>query len=297
MMPFLQLGSLRSRKLAHCGMNRRAFTLVELLVGIAIIGILASLLLPAMQQAREAARRTTCQSNLRQIGLALQNYHQLLGSLPTGCLEWRPSRRDTHLKNLAWSAMLLPLLDQTNVALSVDFRYPFDHPINRDIAKTDLGIYLCPSAAFRHEKDSGRTDYGGVYGEQITKSTFFDNGVLIYNVPLRHIDILDGLTNTMIVGENTLSNDPFSTPPYPQWIHGNNLFAQAFGVNDKAAITPYPGGFVFVDDEIQSDHRGGAMTVFTCGRYQFLSDSTDRSVLAAMITRAGGECLSDPLID
>ncbi len=272
------------RVLARRGFKGHGFTLVELLVCIAIIGIMASLLLPAIQQAREAARRTTCQSNLRQIGIALQSYHQTLGSLPPGCLEWRPYRGDKRLKNFAWSAMLLPFLEQTDLSLSIDFRNPYDDPINKEVGMADLEIYRCPSSEFRNFKNTGRSDYGGLFGEQITKQPNFNNGVLIYEIPIRHIDILDGLNNTMIVAEDSLSPDP-------QWINGKNVFAQAYGVNDPASIIRYPNGDVFIDNEIHSDHVGGAMSVFTCGRYQFLSNSIDRLVLAAMITRAGGECL------
>ena len=89
----------------------RGFTLIELLVVIAIISVLIALLLPAVQQAREAGRRTSCQNNLHQIGIALAAYHNAHNELPVGCTEWRSAANPT-ARQLAWSARILPELEQ-----------------------------------------------------------------------------------------------------------------------------------------------------------------------------------------
>ena len=123
--------------------RRRAFTLVELLVVMAIIGILISLLLPAVQAVREAARRTQCQNHLRQIGLALHNYHAAYRKFPPGGLEVRPQVRGG--KQLAWSAFVLPFLEESAAFAEVDFRYPFDDPVNQRAAARVIETYLCPS--------------------------------------------------------------------------------------------------------------------------------------------------------
>lgn len=245
-------------------------TLVELLVVIAIIGILVGLLLPAVQAAREAGRKIQCQNNLKQVGLAIQNYESAIKTLPPGCLQWRPFRGNPNLKNFAWSAMILPYMEQTTLHSLVNFNVPFDHPLNSIAAKTPLSVYLCPTVP-THETARGRTDYGGMYGQRITTRTNTDNGLLIYNRAIKFREVTDGITNTLIVSED-------SKGPDGEWINGNNVFEQSGGINDPKVWIG--------DNEIRSQHTGGAMTLFCCGRTQFLSDSIDTLTLAAMITRS-----------
>lgn len=252
---------------------RRGFTIVELMVVIAIVGILVALLMPAVQAARESARRMQCQNHLRQVGLALHNYHAAHRTLPPGCLQWRPFRGNPRLKNFAWSALILPHLEATNVQQLVNFDYPFDHPLNAVARKTNVETYLCPSVPMPSEK-SGKTDYGGIYGQRINTRVNTDNGVFLYDRKISHREILDGLTQTMMVAEDTGGPDA-------EWINGSNIFEQAGGINDPTAWV--------MDNEIRSHHRSGAMVLFSCGRTFFASDSTSRSVLAAMITRDWGD--------
>lgn len=254
--------------------SRVGFTLIELLIVVAIVGLLASLTLPAIQQAREASRRATCQSNLRQIGLALAQYHQSLGTLPPGCSEWRPWRGSPLLKNFAWSALILPYVEQNNLSSRIDFDFPYDHPRNASVATVDLPLYLCPTAISRTQTREGRSDYGGLFGQRITTRNNTNNGVYVYDEPFRFHDILDGLTNTLAIAEDTRGVDA-------QWINGRNIFEQSGGINDPKAWIG--------DNEIRSHHVDGAMTLFCCGRVAFLSNSTDRTALASLITRAGGE--------
>jgi prepilin-type N-terminal cleavage/methylation domain-containing protein/prepilin-type processing-associated H-X9-DG protein len=140
---------------------RRGFTLIELLVVIAIIAVLIALLLPAVQAAREAARRAQCVNNLKQIGLALHNYHQTANSLPYGDGPWW----------IEWSAhsMLLPYLEQGPIYNSINFYNPQDvgstqnwninHPINSSGAYAKLAAFLCPSDLDRLTDPDGHNNY------------------------------------------------------------------------------------------------------------------------------------------
>lgn len=260
-----------SRKMLHRGM-----TLVELLVVMAIIGMMVGLLLPAVQAAREAARRVACFNNLRQIGIAVHNYHSALRTMPPGCLQWRPWQGNPNLKNFAWSAMLLPYMEQSSVHNLVNFDYPFDHSLNEKAGKQSISVYICPSVPWK-ETARGRADYGGLFGQRITVRNNTDNGVFIYNRSIRFDEIGDGLTNTMSVAEAIGGPDG-------EWINGNNVFEQSGRINDPLAWIG--------DDEIRSKHNSGAMALFCCGRTQFLADSTDKDLLAALISRSMGETVS-----
>jgi prepilin-type N-terminal cleavage/methylation domain-containing protein len=264
----------RNRRVAAAA-GRRGVSLVELLMVLAIGGLMLALLLPAIQAAREAARRSQCSSQLRQIGLALHLYHDSHRRLPPGCDQWRPWRGSPELRNLAWSAFILNHLEQAHLQARIDFSRPFDSPVNRPAAQTRLAIYNCPSLGDAAGPNGlGRTDYGGIYGQRITTRSATNNGVFIYNHAFALSDIRDGLSNTLAVAED-------AGGPDNAWIDGNNIFEQAYGVNDPRAL-PF-------DNEIRSQHPGGALALFCCGRVLMLSDSIDLPTLAALITRHGGE--------
>ena len=148
--------------------KRRGFTLIELLVVIAIIGVLIALLLPAVQAAREAARRAQCTNNLKQIGLAMHNYHSSINSFPVGFLYPNPGQFDPQIPQLhyRWSvlAQLTPYLEQTNVYNALNMSWPIAtgpsgsygvgtpytfFPANQTVKQTIVSSFLCPS-------DSGR---------------------------------------------------------------------------------------------------------------------------------------------
>ncbi len=129
-------------------MRRRAFTLIELLVVIAIIAVLIALLLPAVQAAREAARRAQCANNLKQIGLALHNYHGAIGSFPPGLVSRPdPITGDNSGPGWAWASMILPAMEQGPIYNAINFSLPVEEPANSTARLSRIGSFACPSDA------------------------------------------------------------------------------------------------------------------------------------------------------
>jgi prepilin-type processing-associated H-X9-DG protein len=231
------------------------------------------LLLPAVQRVREAASATRCKNNLHQIGLALHAYLADRGTFPPGGIEWRPPGNTTN-RQLAWSAFLLPYLEQESLYRQLDLSTPFDSPQNAPAAATVLSVYMCPSARRDSPLIDGRgaCDYGGIFGERITSPNQPPKGAMIYDVAFRVADIADGTSTTLMIGEDTHFPDM-------QWINGGNLFDQAFAINQAPAF----------ENDLHSDHAGGVNVLFADGSARFLRETLDLRVLAAICTRAGGE--------
>ena len=147
--------------------SKRGFTLVELLVVIAIIGVLIALLLPAVQQAREAARRSQCSNNLKQIGLAMHNYHDTFGSFPSAWIQVGSSRYH------AWSALILPFMEQGNIhdKLSPDFGNSRSAN-TEDKAGAIIDTYRCPSSTLPERSTAGH----GTNNYQCNKGGAYQNG-------------------------------------------------------------------------------------------------------------------------
>lgn len=253
--------------------SRQAFTLIELLVVISIIGVLIALLLPAVQSAREAARRITCWNNLKQVGLAAHGYLGNCDTFPPGGWQWRRPNVPTD-RQIAWSALILPWMEQASLYNALNIILPFDHPTNTTAAATVLTGYLCPSFPRSDPRINGRgvCDYGGMYGERITQRNDPPNGSMLYDRCLRASEFLDGLSNTLVVGED-------AGFPDGQWINGLNVFDQAFPIN-KAPV---------YENDLHSNHPSGANALFGDGSVHFLKETLAPKPLAAFCTRAGGE--------
>lgn len=239
---------------------------------VAIIGLLISLLIPAVMVARESSRQQQCSNNLRQIGLALHGYHSAKQRLPVGCLEWRSPGGPSNRRQLAWSAFVLPYLEQQTVYAALDLQQPFDAPANRDIAGTRISVYECPSHP-GHETKPGRTDYGGIHGEIIVDHRQ-DDGILLHERAIRFSQITDGLSNTVAIAEDLHGPDN-------GWINGRNVFVQSHGIND-------PNAWV-MDNEIRGVHSNGAMVLFSDAAPRWLSREMNKRVLGQMLTRDRGE--------
>jgi prepilin-type N-terminal cleavage/methylation domain-containing protein/prepilin-type processing-associated H-X9-DG protein len=285
---------MQSRAVARAGV-----TLVELLVVVAIIGLLVALLLPAVQSAREAARRAECQSNLRQLGVAMALHANAQGAFPVGCIgpSWTTNR------HISWNVQILPFIELRDLWERFDFDRASFHASNKTVGAHVVNLYLCPSTSDLQLLSStgawrgtAFTDYGGVYGVEgtgrdvpigVPQTTGEETlrevqtlrgtslGVLIYDVAVRPRHVVDGLSKTSCVAETATRRQPES-----EWISGQNIFAQE-------QATPING--VGLNNEIGSPHPGGASLAFCDAHVEYVAETVDQAVLNAMLTKAGAE--------
>lgn len=287
-------------------MNRRAYTLLELLVVVGIIAVLAALAIPAVMRARTAAERAACADHLRQIGLALHHHHGDFQRFPDG-RESRRSRRT--LPSVSWHTRLLPYLEhaalwQTTVAA---FRQLPDRWLNPPHVGlgTVIPVFACPldSRSLTAEDYFGRrvafTSYLGVSGTGGTT----DDGVLFMDSGVRLTDVADGSSQTVMAGERP----PSWLPQYGWWyagvgIDGRGTVDLFLGVREmnpfgEEFATCPPGPYQFAAGSSRdvcdlfhfwSHHAGGGHFLFADGSVRFLAHSAD-VVLPRLATRAGGE--------
>ena len=320
----------------------RGFTLIELLVVIAIIAVLIALLLPAVQQAREAARRSQCKNNLKQLGLALHNYEATFTTLPPGSLA-NPLVFSAH-------ARLLPYMDQANLQSLLDFSVPpltvtagYDAVAttqNISAAKKAIPVMLCPSDNDRVPgSEYGGISYPACYGSAQTgnedgldgnfaKPRDVANGVIVSRQCTRFRDITDGLSGTVVLGEQLLGDGAAdgTTPPTnsdyrrrililsgntvttptncaagttwsgtrgEKWIwHGRTLYNHYYGPNAKYPDC-YNASSGYFLTSARSAHVGGVQVAICDGSVRFVSDSIDIGIWRSISTRAGGEVVGD----
>ncbi|MCA9117221.1 MAG: DUF1559 domain-containing protein [Planctomycetaceae bacterium] len=204
----------------------RGFTLIELLVVIAIIAILIALLLPAVQQAREAARRSQCRNNLKQLGLALHNYHDVHGTLPPGYVQTAATTRN----EATWVSFILPFLDQQPLYNTINFNNCFGCPgdVNDTLRTTKLNVMTCPSDldgqlvlgnGYARGNYAGNNGIGPMgYVGAATPPARGPKGVFNVISSFRMRDFLDGSSNTSMIAElvKVPGNDFRGVMHYPE---------------------------------------------------------------------------------
>jgi prepilin-type N-terminal cleavage/methylation domain-containing protein/prepilin-type processing-associated H-X9-DG protein len=292
--------------------RRAAFTLVELLVVIAIIAILIALLLPAVQKVRDAAARTSCQNNLKQVGLAIHNHASIADGIVSG--------QSTNGMITYWGALILPNIEQGNVAAMYDGTKSWTNAVNVPAAQTQIKTYLCPSvpkpgrtSTIPGPTQAAVSDYCAVYGinqfmwtatpATLTSPYPGTTGILgvfkqTLNRKTTFAQVSDGTSNTFMIVEMAGRPDKYSgrintgtnLPSYSAWVadNGANLSGWTTDgtgrgrcmVNCSNNVSPY------------SFHSGGVNVCLVDGSVRFIYDSVDPETFAAMCTIAGGEIVT-----
>jgi prepilin-type N-terminal cleavage/methylation domain-containing protein/prepilin-type processing-associated H-X9-DG protein len=301
------------REIVMPARHHRGFTLIELLVVIAIIAILVALLLPAVQQAREAARRTECKNNLKQIGLALHNYHDTFGSFPSGWIgvdNGVPTAHDG-INGAGWGTMLLPYLDQSPLYNRFNANVGIEDPLNDPFRLTTLTVFRCPSdpqpERFRIDEEGtgvficelpiansvgsfGTIELDGCENPPGTPPVMNNgqcvgDGVFYHNSRIKIRDIRDGTSNTFMTGERR-TNSPLGW--FSTWVgrvaEGEEAFQRVLGSFDHVPNDP-----VAHFDDFSSQHEGGAQFVLADGHVRFVTENIDKSVYQAVATIRGNE--------
>ncbi|QDS97017.1 DUF1559 domain-containing protein [Adhaeretor mobilis] len=293
-----------------------AFTLVELLVVVAIMSVLLGLLLPAVQAAREASRRSACQNNLKQHGLALLGYHAQSGHFPEGA---RQHDREGRF-SIGWHVLVLPMLELTSLYETIE-------PQPNGGARYSGGnlipeVFVCPSAAPPTDKTTNleSANYVGVAGsgesrvewtlDERVNGHVFTDGTLFIASRVNMGDITDGSSNTLVVGERTFFNTAEDwafgcewhaagaslTPtrittgavknmvwPINTIEHGRAFYIRDFSVPAEQRLV------LNNDLPFGSHHPGGASFALADGSVHFFSDSTDLPTLKRLASIADGE--------
>ena len=313
-------------------MRRRAFTLIELLVVIAIIAILIALLLPAVQAAREAARRAQCINNLKQIGLGLHNYHSAIGTFPVGVISSPGSDGDNTGPGWAWAALMLPQMEQANVANSINFNLGIEAIANQTARLTIINSFVCPSDASFLPRftvvddttsnttpgapicDVASSNYVGCVGSGDPSSLYpysptddppgrdNGNGLFYRNRSVTIAQVTDGTSQTIAVGEKSqnLARATWTGAVTHAAVPITQLQAED-GLSPEsgdALVIAHTGELDGPNsrpahaDQFWSRHPGGANFAFADGSVRFLKEKRPLSIFQAMATRAGGEVLS-----
>ena len=287
---------------------RDGFTLVELLVVVAIIALLVGLLLPAVQAAREAARRTQCSNNLRQIGISLQNYATAGRTLPSGYLsQYAAGGVDTG-PGWGWASLILNYVEETSLSGQLLFSRPIEDAGNAQFRTAAVSVYTCPSdfapPTWSAQRDDGSktpicdvasANYVGMYGN--SEPGVNGSGLFFRNSAVRFREITDGTSQTIAVGErshalgeSTWVGSVTGALLVPGPADGVGVYEVEHGstmVLGQAGENKGPGDPTGEPDMFHSFHSGGVNFVFADAHVAFLTPDLDPKVFEALSTRAG----------
>ena len=296
--------------------RKPGFTLIELLVVIAIIALLIGLLLPAVQKVRAAASRTQCVNNLKQVGLALQNFHDTEKAFPSGYTSKFDAAGNDVGPGWGWAAYILPFMEQQAIHGAVQFGQNIEAPANATVRVQHIQAYTCPADtmgltwtvrkydlsgnAVSTLCDAASANFVGVFGT--TEPGVDGDGVFYRNSNVRIADVMDGTSSTIMVGERsfrlgqstwvgsvtgaTLYPQPPSTAP-PILNNGSGMALGHTGDGNG------PGAASSYVNQFSSQHPGGANFTFADGHVALLRTSMNYTVYKALSTRRGGEVVGE----
>lgn len=310
---------------------RRGFSLVELLVVIAIVGMLVALLLPAVMAARESARRTQCTNNLKQMGVACQQYHDATRSFPPGyCAAGAYIDGATDMSpGWGWQAFLLPYIEQRPVYESINFCLGIEYPANAKAVQTAIPLYVCPSdslppSPYAVPDASGKpaalaasSSYAACIGSDDSDvAGAIGSGIFYRNSGTRLAEILDGTSVTILIGEKAWANQ------YTVWAGAINRGVVERGKDNRCQpVVPgvyYPAPALVLShahlnnadfdgdgsagmDDFSSMHVAGSNFVFADGSVHFIQSisadglsgayTSEDVIFQRLGTRAGGEAI------
>lgn len=281
----------------------RGFTLIELLLVVAIIAILIALLLPAVQQAREAARRTQCKNNLAQLGIAMHNYSASYDCLPPGTVDLAgPIQNVEEGYHFGWIVQLLPMSEQVNLFRQINFDVSLYHPRNLNTRMTYIPMYICPSDGEQRSglgQNIATSSYAACTGGQNVPNDIGNSGLAFLNSSVAFHHIRDGASNTIVAGERVLTDIELDELG---WASGtsSSLRNTAVPLNYFApnrATTPPPlpnsPGPMLATRGYSSQHTGGAQFAIADGSVRFLSENIDVDVYSNLGDREDGNALPD----
>jgi prepilin-type processing-associated H-X9-DG protein len=278
--------------------------MIELLTVVALIAVLIALLLPAVQAAREGARRTQCANNLLQLGVALGNYASTHHVFPPGVVEPKgPILNVPRGYHMGWTVQILPFVEQQNRYRNVNFRHGAYADENTTAFENTINLMMCPSTF------GGRASYAGCHHDVEAPIDADNHGVLYLNSHIAHDDITDGPAYTILLGEignsamlgwasgtrDTLRNtgspinspDPAMPTRRKQWVDPTRNERDAYFeelVDNGVVPLTFVGGF-------GSRHGFGANFLFCDGSVHFLKQSIDPQVFRRLGHRADGEVI------